>query len=110
MIDRIGDTLSASKQEVSIDCMDATDQEEGTFFVHGDEFLLFSSFMNLLTNASEASPPGKPISIFLSRNDDCTIAIRNYGEVPKSIQDTFFNKMVTSGKNSEQGLGHTQPC
>ena len=40
-----------------------------------------------------------------SRNDYCSIAIRNYGEVPQSIRDTFFNKMVTSGKKYGAGLG-----
>ncbi|WP_243545643.1 sensor histidine kinase [Pseudodesulfovibrio tunisiensis] len=105
VVARISNTLSASKQEVSINCMDPTDQDNDTFLVYGEEFLLFSSFMNLITNASEASPPGKPISITFSRNDYCSIAIRNYGEVPSSIQKTFFNKLVTSGKKFGTGLG-----
>jgi signal transduction histidine kinase len=105
VVDRIGETLSSFKQNVSIDCMDAKDQENDTFLVHGDEFLLYSAFMNLLTNAYEASPPGKPVSIILSKNDYCSVTIRNYGEVPESIRDTFFNKMISSGKKFGTGLG-----
>ncbi len=105
VVDRIGETLSAFKQNVSIDCMDAKDQENNIFLVHGDEFLLYSAFMNLLTNAYEASPPGKPVSIILSKNDYCSVTIRNHGEVPESIRDTFFNKMISSGKKFGTGLG-----
>lgn len=105
VVDCIGETLSAFTQDVSIDCMDAEDQENKEFLVHGDEFLLHSIFMNLLTNAYEASPPGKPVSVILSKNDYCSVALRNYGEVPENIRDTFFNKMITSGKKFGTGLG-----
>jgi len=105
VIERIHETLSRSQQDVSMNCMDTEDQLNETFLVYGDEFLLFSSFMNLILNASEASPMGKPISITLSRNDYCSVAIRNYGEVPKDIRETFFNKLVTSGKKYGTGLG-----
>jgi|GEM_PF-3346342 len=105
VIDRIGDTLSAFKQSVSIDCMNAEDQDKKEFLVHGDDFLLHSIFMNLLTNAYEASPPGKRVSVILSKNDYCSVAIRNYGEVAESIRDTFFHKMITSGKKFGTGLG-----
>ena len=105
VVDRTGETISAFTQEVSIDCMAAEDQDKNEFLVHGDEFLLHSIFMNLLTNAYEASPPGKPISIVLSKNDYCSVAIRNYGEVPENIRDIFFNKMITSGKKFGTGLG-----
>lgn len=105
VVERLGETHSSFKQNVSIDCMDVDDQENEEFLVYGDEFLLYSSFMNLLTNAYEASPPEKTISITLCRNDYCSVAIRNYGEVPEDIRDTFFNKMTTSGKKFGTGLG-----
>lgn len=105
VVDHLAEPLSNFKQEVWMDCMDAEDQEGDTFLVYGDEFLLSSIFMNLLTNASEASPPGKAITVILGRNDYCSVAIRNHGEVPESIRDTFFNKMVTSGKKFGTGLG-----
>jgi len=105
VVSSIGETLSAFMKNVSIDCMDAEDQAENTFLVHGDEFLLHNTFSNLLTNAYEASPPEKPVSIVLSKNDYCSVAIRNFGEVPESIRDTFFNKMITSGKKFGTGLG-----
>ncbi|QJB55101.1 HAMP domain-containing sensor histidine kinase [Pseudodesulfovibrio sp. zrk46] len=101
----IGETLSVSRINVSIDCMDTEDRDQKTFLVYGDAFLLHSTFMNLLVNAYEASPPEKTISIVLGKNDYCSVAIRNYGEVPESIRDTFFNKMITSGKKFGTGLG-----
>ena len=105
VIERIQQIITKSNQNIAINCMDADDQENNVFLVCGDEFLLFSTFMNLITNAIEASPNGKQISITLSRNDYCTVSIRNHGEVPKSIRDTFFNKMVTAGKKFGTGLG-----
>ncbi|BDQ33571.1 lipopolysaccharide assembly protein LapA domain-containing protein [Pseudodesulfovibrio portus] len=105
VIERIQRVITNSNQDISINCMDAGDQRNDVFLVCGDEFLLFSTFMNLITNAIEASPNGKQISITLSRNDYCTVSIRNHGEVPESIRDTFFNKMVTAGKKFGTGLG-----
>ncbi|WP_320176177.1 HAMP domain-containing sensor histidine kinase [Maridesulfovibrio sp.] len=105
IVERIASSHSNYEHEISITCMDADGAESDIFPVTGDKFLLYSIFMNLLTNALEASPQGKPISVILSKNKYCSIAISNYGSVPESIRDTFFNKMVTSGKEFGTGLG-----
>ncbi|WP_419778293.1 lipopolysaccharide assembly protein LapA domain-containing protein [Maridesulfovibrio sp.] len=105
VVERIANSHSNYEHEISITCMNDDDTQSDNFPVTGDKFLLYSIFMNLLTNALEASPQGKPISVILSKNQYCSIAISNYGEVPESIRDTFFNKMVTSGKEFGTGLG-----
>ncbi len=105
VVERIASSHSNYEHEISITCMNDDDTQSDNFPVTGDKFLLYSIFMNLLTNALEASPQGKPISVILSKNQYCSIAISNYGEVPESIRDTFFNKMVTSGKEFGTGLG-----
>ncbi|WP_415718363.1 lipopolysaccharide assembly protein LapA domain-containing protein [Maridesulfovibrio sp.] len=102
---RIASSHSNFEHDISISCMDAEGTKSDNFPVTGDKFLLYSIFMNLLTNAVEASPRGKPISVILSKNESCSIAISNYGEVPESIRDTFFDKMVTAGKKFGTGLG-----
>ncbi len=103
--ERMRRTLLYLKQDVEIKCLDTNCITEKNFSVYGEEFLLFSIFMNLISNASEASPQGSTISITLSQNKYSSIAIRNYGEVPASIRKIFFNKMVTSGKKFGTGLG-----
>ncbi len=105
VVERMRKTLLYLKQDIEIKCLDTDCQAGKIFQVYGDEFLLFSIFMNLISNASEASPHKKTISIILSQNEYCSISIRNYGEVPKSIRKIFFNKMVTSGKKFGTGLG-----
>ncbi|TIH20260.1 sensor histidine kinase [Marinifilum sp. JC120] len=105
VVERITSSHSSYKHEIKITCMGADDTESDYFPVTGDKFLLYSIFMNLLTNALEASPQGKPIAVILSKNKYCSIAISNYGAVPESIRDTFFNKMITSGKEFGTGLG-----
>ncbi len=105
VVERIASSHSYYEHEISITCIDDVGAESTNFSVTGDKFLLYSIFMNLLTNALEASPQGKPISVILSKNEYCSIAISNYGAVPESIRDTFFDKMVTSGKEFGTGLG-----
>jgi len=71
----------------------------------GEELLSYSMLSNLIKNALESSPRGETVSVDLSRNGDCVIAIRNKGETPVKIRDAFFEKYVTSGKQGGLGLG-----
>lgn len=76
------------------------------FIVHGEEWLCYSMFANLIRNALEASPPEHPIVITLDRDQEmAVIRIQNAGSVPESIRDRFFEKYVTSGKQNGTGLG-----
>ncbi len=80
------------------------------FMILAEELLCYSLFSNLIKNAIEASPPKKSITINLlpplpNTQSHSTIEIYNYGHVPKSIQQTFFDKYVTLNKEKGLGLG-----
>ena len=71
-----------------------------------EELLCYSMFANLIKNAVEASPVEGEIVINLEFADDkIGVFIKNAGEVPLSIQDRFFDKMITEGKSGGTGLG-----
>ncbi|WP_272699526.1 PAS domain S-box protein [Desulfovibrio sp. Fe33] len=75
-------------------------------FMDGDEVLIFSMMTNLYRNALEGSPRGGVVSIGHGCRDGVvTIDIRNTGEVPLEIRDSFFEKYSTAGKPGGQGLG-----
>jgi len=79
---------------------------EGYIFkISGEKQLFYSMLANLIKNAIEASPQNETIAIQLLYSNNLTIAINNQGTVPKGIQDTFFEKYVTSGKTDGTGLG-----
>lgn len=73
--------------------------------IQSEEMLLFSLFSNLLKNAYEASSESQPVKVSLSCGDEVLISIENFGSVPETIRETFFDKFVTSGKNKGSGLG-----
>jgi signal transduction histidine kinase len=81
--------------------------EAETFFVSGEELLCHSLFENLLKNALEASPSGEKITIScLKQGERAVIHIHNQSAIPASIRDRFFDKYVTSGKETTgTGLG-----
>jgi signal transduction histidine kinase len=61
---------------------------------------------NLLKNAIEASPQDQRVKIRIKdAGDSITVGIHNRGSIPKEIQDSFFKKYVSSGKNGGVGLG-----
>jgi PAS domain S-box-containing protein len=76
-----------------------------SFRVHGEERLCYPLLGNLILNALEASPEGATVEIALSAGDTARIAIRNQGEIPLEIRQSFFEKFVTSGKTKGTGLG-----
>jgi len=70
------------------------------------EMDLFKSMLsNLILNAMQASPDGGSVSIILERDKDITITIRNQGEIPQSVRDTFFDKYSSSNGSAGSGLG-----
>ncbi|WP_319582454.1 PAS domain S-box protein [uncultured Pseudodesulfovibrio sp.] len=77
----------------------------GTLPVSADAELFHSMLCNLVTNALEASPETGSVSIVLDKGEDLTIIIRNQGEVPLSVRETFFDKYSTSSPARGSGLG-----
>ncbi|EGB15749.1 multi-sensor signal transduction histidine kinase [Pseudodesulfovibrio mercurii] len=80
-------------------------EADGTLPVSADAELFRSMLCNLATNALEASPESGSVSIVLERTDHLTITIRNQGEVPLSVRETFFDKYSTSSPARGSGLG-----
>ncbi len=61
---------------------------------------------NLLLNALEASPEGRPVRMDLRKDQGGHyIAIHNWGQIPKQVQDKFFEPYITHGKHRGTGLG-----
>ena len=73
--------------------------------VNADAELFRSMLANLVTNALEASPESGTVSIVLDMNHALTITIRNQGEVPLAVRETFFDKYSTSSPARGSGLG-----
>jgi signal transduction histidine kinase len=71
-----------------------------------DPELMEQVFLNLLTNASQASSPGAPITAAIRADDglaDISIVDRGCGIAPEKI-DSIFNPFVTTKQNGV-GLG-----
>jgi PAS domain S-box-containing protein len=81
------------------------DEVSGTLPVSADAELFRSMLCNLVLNALEASPESGSVSIVLEKHDGLTITIRNQGEVPLSVRETFFDKYSTSSPARGSGLG-----
>ncbi|SHJ05692.1 Signal transduction histidine kinase [Halodesulfovibrio aestuarii] len=75
-----------------------------TFFVAGEYRLLQTLFSNLIVNAVEASNPNDIVTVAI-QTDDQTITVHNNTLVPEKIQEKFFNKYATYGKEDGTGLG-----
>ncbi len=74
--------------------------------VMGDELLCRTMLSNLVSNALEASPSGKQVSLKLeSKGKQARVSIHNEGAVPQEVRDCFFDKYVTFGKKRGVGLG-----
>ena len=73
--------------------------------VMAEGLLCHSMLSNLLKNAIEASPLDEIITCRVERNVDVDVVIENCGEVPNEIRNSFFDKLVTSGKHNGTGLG-----
>ena len=97
------DSLSAAKG-ISIQIEPPGNQP---FLVSGEKLLCYSMAANLIKNAIEACPDNSLIRIFLakSQNGEATFTVENQGLVPESLQDRFFDKYTTAGKEGGTGLG-----
>ena len=75
------------------------------FEVPGDESLFFCMLSNLVKNAIEASKPGDDVRVILDESSFPSIAIKNQGVIPQQIQERFFERYTTFGKEGGTGLG-----
>lgn len=82
-----------------------TQMAPGTHLILGDASLLKSLFFNLLKNACQASRANDITLAVHPAPGQVRITIRNDGEVPSSIRDTFFDKMVKGPQSSGMGIG-----
>jgi len=78
---------------------------EDRFWATAEEDLFKSMLSNLILNALQASPEGGSVSIILKRDENISITIRNPGEVPTALRDTFFDKYSSSDGSDGSGLG-----
>jgi len=81
---------------------------DATLYVAGDHRQLVQIFVNLLSNARDASPDNSPIEISAKRQDQSlTIMVSDRGSgIHSSIEDRIFEPFVTSKEPGEgTGLG-----
>lgn len=76
-----------------------------SFPVIAEERLFRSMLANLMLNALTASPEGGTLSVELAQGDDIGITIRNQGEVPADLRETFFDKYSRAPWSHGIGLG-----
>lgn len=74
-------------------------------FISGEELLCHTVFSNLIQNAIEASPKNKTITVSIEKKELIQIRIQNYGAVPESVREIFFEKYATYGKTGGTGIG-----
>jgi len=81
-------------------------EQNDEYIISGEEILIYSMLQNLFKNAIEAINKNGIIDISLRETDGhLEIAIKNSGEVPEKIRETFWDKFSTSGKRTGTGLG-----
>lgn len=80
------------------------DAMEG-FPVKGERDLLSSMLSNLVLNAVQACPEGGAVTIMLEKGSPVTVTIRNQGEVPPEVRETFFDKYSSTNTADGTGLG-----
>lgn len=95
-------TLAKSKQVTF--CV-LVDDDATRVMAQGEELLGYSIFSNLLLNAVEASPKGETVTVRINVGRYVKVSIHNKGEVPLPIQDRFFEKYASYGKQHGTGLG-----
>ncbi|MBA5761650.1 response regulator [Vibrio sp. 404] len=72
----------------------------------GDELLSYRMFCNLLSNALEAAPDKSSISITSYQEEaQLIVTLHNQGQVPIELREHFFDKFVSSSKESGRGVG-----
>ncbi|MFP4096787.1 MAG: PAS domain S-box protein [Cyclobacteriaceae bacterium] len=73
--------------------------------MRADKLYIEQLLTNLLINAMEASPEGARVTIQVFKTNPVIITIHNQGAVPEEIRSQLFEKNITHGKKSGQGLG-----
>ncbi len=76
--------------------------------LQGDRQRFLQLFINLLTNACDASRPGEKVEVFATRDDDrIHIEVRDRGEgIPKDLRNRVFEPFFTTKRPGEgTGLG-----
>ncbi len=82
--------------------------EGDRFLILGEELLSYSMLSNLIKNSLEATPEERRVTVTLTgagTDGRAGILIHNFGAVPESIRNRFFDKYASSGKKSGTGLG-----
>ncbi len=80
--------------------------KDDVLLFEGNRMYLQNAISNLLKNAIEASPQDRRVKIKIKNIEDAiSIAVQNWGTIPKDIRDTFFEKYTSSGKKGGVGLG-----
>jgi len=80
-------------------------EKDSKIEVNTEKSLLNMILINLIKNAIEASPDNEIITIKLKTGDHLEVSIHNKGMIPEEIRNRFFEKNVTMGKKSGNGLG-----
>ena len=105
----IGDVSQlVEEKELEIQCFldDEPIQDECPLVCYGEASLIITMFSNLIKNAAEAAPECSTITVRLSDTERSIITeIHNFGEVPNSIKNSFFDRYATHGKRNGTGLG-----
>ncbi|WP_426415871.1 ATP-binding protein [Aestuariirhabdus sp. LZHN29] len=100
------DLLSLSRKEQGIEYDNLVGSE---LMASGDGQRLLQVFVNLLSNARDASPPNSKITIASSASEHTlTLSVSDQGSgIPSAIRDTLFEPFVTTkdpGKGTGLGL------
>lgn len=81
------------------------EKEGQDFTAYAEELLCHSLIANLVRNAIEASSAADTVTTCVRRENDVQISIHNPGMIPPEIQEHFFDKYATAGKQGGTGLG-----
>lgn len=79
--------------------------DEVPLYVRGDKTLLYMLVANLVKNALEATSSRDEIRVEIFTGDSVRLCVENPGVIPREVQDHFFDKYFTYGKNHGSGLG-----
>lgn len=100
------ESISSKKLHIEL-TLNGHEVEPGAdeLIIEGDQFYLEHMFQNLLGNAIDASPDNENIFIAIEKEESLIIRFSNMGMIPEEIQENFFEKYTTSGKERGTGLG-----
>lgn len=105
---RVVQDLKHLAQKSLVEVVLDTDQENepAAWNARGEEMLCYSLLANLMRNAIEATPQGGRVTAQFSRHSShCFATIHNPLPVPREVEDKFFQKYATFGKQKGTGLG-----